>query len=109
MERGNGYAARNVKAETVEVARASRPLGRGHPARAFLVGAGRSHDSGRDARATSALSHLCGKPIGNCALFSGYGFRGRLVVSKQRALLDNFGRLRGQVLFPSRRAILNGG
>jgi hypothetical protein len=34
------------------VARASRPLARGHLARAFSVGVGRSHDSGRDARAT---------------------------------------------------------
>jgi len=33
---------------------ASRPLGRGHPARAFLAGAGRSRHSGRDARATFA-------------------------------------------------------
>jgi hypothetical protein len=33
------------------VARASRPLVRGHPARA-VAGAGRSRDSGQDARAT---------------------------------------------------------
>ena len=37
------------KVKTGEVAWASRPLGRGHPARAFLAGAGRSGDSGRDA------------------------------------------------------------
>ena len=40
--------------EKADVARASRPLVRGHPARAFLAGAGRSRDSGRDARATTA-------------------------------------------------------
>jgi hypothetical protein len=39
-----------------EVAWASRPLGRGHPARAFLAGAGRSVDRGRDAHATSLAS-----------------------------------------------------
>ena len=48
------------------VARASRPLGRGHPARAFLAGAGRSRDSGRDARATSALSLLYRAPRSFC-------------------------------------------
>ena len=35
------------------VAWASRPLERGHLARAFLAGAGRSRDSGRDAHVTS--------------------------------------------------------
>ncbi len=40
-----------MKRRAVFVARASRPLGRGHPARA-LAGAGRSRDSGQDARAT---------------------------------------------------------
>ena len=39
------------------VPRASRPMGRGHPARA-RAGAGRSRDSGRDARGTSDASRL---------------------------------------------------
>ena len=46
----------------MEVARASRPLGRGHPARAFWAGAGRSRDSGRDAHATAAFLLLRRKP-----------------------------------------------
>ena len=42
-----------MKAATPDVAWASRPLVRGHPACASRAGAGRSRDRGRDAHATS--------------------------------------------------------
>ena len=53
--------------ELLFVARASRPLWRGHPARA-LAGAGRSRDSGQDARATPLYrtSHVIPKGLQSC-------------------------------------------
>jgi len=56
---GKGVRYKSEGGDPLDVAWASRPLARGHPARAFLAGAGRSHDSGRDARATFAFSLFC--------------------------------------------------
>ena len=50
---GGRYWACRTNHDARLVAWASRPLGRGHPARAFPAGAGRSRDSGRDAHVTS--------------------------------------------------------
>jgi len=55
------WDSRNTKTPSL-VARASRPLWRGHPARKF-AGAGRPSNCGRDGRATSNSVTLFCKPL----------------------------------------------